>query len=265
MHIASVNNPKIKRVVRLKKHRYRQEQGVTIVEGRREIKRAIDAGVLFQECYYAGPDFQTQEAQGFLKEVAKNCQSMYSTRDDVFSKMAYGARRDGVLAVCIVKPQSMDSIQSSSQGLYVIIEAVEKPGNLGAILRTCDGAGVDAVFVCHEKTDVYNPNCIRASLGTIFNLNVVVESSVCIQHFLKENHICVYAATPEAKCSYTEVNLGAAAALVVGSEHLGLSDFWRQTANECLSIPMCGRGDSLNVSNAAAILLYEAVRQRGLG
>ena len=156
----------------------------------------------------------------------------------------------------------LKDLKLSSKGMVVVLESLEKPGNLGAVLRTCDGVGVEAVLVCDPKTDVYNPNVIRSSTGVIFKIPVVCANSVDIVSFLKSRKIKICASAPAASKLYTEVDLKGAWALVLGSEDQGLSDYWLEVADMTVKIPMKGLADSLNVSSAAAIILYEALRQR---
>jgi len=261
--VSSLTNPKIKNVVRLRERRHREKSGLTIVEGNREIERVLEAGVGMKELYIC-PEFLAKHFKGdFLRRVSSGDVEVTEVTKEVFAKISYGDRHEGALAVCEFWQHPLYDVTLSVRPLLVIVEAVEKPGNLGAILRTCDGVGVDGVIVCDPKTDIYNPNVIRASLGSIFSLKVVASTNDETMHFLKEKNIKIYATMPDAKKDYTDVNLRDAAAIVVGSEAKGLSDFWSQHADYHVRIPMRGKADSLNVSASTAILLYEAVRQRG--
>lgn len=266
--ITSLTNPKIKKAVRLRASKERQAEGATIVEGDKEISRALEGKVFFQEVYVCPELFAgTREAASrrlLLDRLAASSISIYETTKAVFSKIAYGDRQEGILAVCKTPRYSWTDMRLEEIPLLVVVESVEKPGNLGAILRTCDGAGVDGVIVCDPKTDLYNPNVIRASLGTIFSVPTVVSSSAETFDFLKSKGVVVCAASPEAKDIYTRVNLKGPLAVVVGSEEEGLSDFWMKNSDLQVKIPMRGCADSLNVSSSTAILLYEALRQRTL-
>ncbi|OGX40898.1 MAG: hypothetical protein A3G91_00780 [Omnitrophica WOR_2 bacterium RIFCSPLOWO2_12_FULL_50_9] len=273
--ITSLTNPKIKKAVRLRASKERQAQGVTIVEGDKEISRALEGKVFFQEVYvctelFAGTGeacLAGREAASrrlLLDRLAASQISIYETTKAVFSKIAYGDRQEGILAVCKTPRYSLADMRFKGIPLLVVVEGVEKPGNLGAILRTCDGAGVNGMIVCDPKTDLYNPNVIRASLGTIFSVPTIVSSSAEAFDFLKSKGVMVCAASPQAQDVYTRVSLKGPLAVVVGSEDEGLSDFWMKNYDLQVKIPMRGCADSLNVSASAAILIYEAIRQRGI-
>ncbi len=239
------------------------EDGLTIVEGVREIARALEGGVTFHVLYICRESIGNSEvASALIKELDAHKIPVYETTQSVFSKISYGDRSEGVLAICAPKPRLFKDLSLKPSPLFAIVESVEKPGNLGAILRTCDGAGVDGVIVCDERTDMYNPNVIRASLGTVFSINVVVSSNEEAFEFLKSKSIKICATLPRAETVYTKTDLTGALAVVVGSEQSGLTDFWVQHADLTVKIPMQGRADSLNVSASAAILLYETIRQR---
>lgn len=257
--ITSLTNPKIKRIVSLKDHRCRIRNGLTIVEGCREIERALEAGVRFQEFYlcegYALP-------AASKRKLKTSGAAFYEASQGVFEKMAYGDRQNGILGICQSRTLSLTNLSLSTIPLLLIVEGIEKPGNLGAILRTADGAGVDGVIVCDEKTDLYNPNVIRASLGTIFSVKTVVSSSHETYQFLKSKKIQICASSPYAQRIYTQMDATLPWALVVGSEQGGVTDFWQRHADLMVKIPMRGAADSLNVASSAAILLYEVFRQR---
>ena len=259
--ITSVSNPKIKQIFHLRKPADRQAHGLTVIEGHREIMMAFDAKVRIKELYIFEnkPHAQT-------KKIIDQCSQLkipvYETSSAVFAKMAYGDHRQGILAVCERPVTSLKAFKISSHSLIVIVEGVEKPGNLGAILRTCDAVGVDGVIFCDPKTDVYNPNVIRASLGAIFTVNVAVASLKDVFDFLKSHKIKVYAASPKGRHLYSRLTWDRPLAIVVGSEDAGLSDAWFKDAHTLLHIPMRGKVDSLNVSTTVGILVYEAMRQR---
>jgi TrmH family RNA methyltransferase len=257
--ITSLTNSKIKSVVQLRNRKQRAATGLTIVEGRREITRALEAGVTFKELYTCRDllgDAKAAEVSAMTKAP------VYETTRPVFTKISYGERNDGILAVCAPQQLFFRDLRSPTNPLFVIVESVEKPGNLGAILRTCDGAGVDGVIICDEQTDLYNPNVIRASLGTVFSVKVVVSTNEETLEFLKSKNVTICATLPQARAVYTSEKLTDAIAIVVGSEQDGLTDFWTRQADVKVKIPMKGYADSLNVSASTAILLYEIVRQR---
>ena len=275
--ITSLTNPRVKELVRLRTGRHRKDSGVTIVDGLREILRAVESGVKFRE-FYLCPELigRGEEEKELKTKLSRVNVPVSEVTKTVFAKIAYGDRQEGVLGICETPGRPLADLELEAnaclppacrrgrdrQALVVVIEHVEKPGNLGAILRTCDAAGVNGVFVCDSQTDLYNPNVIRASVGTIFTVNTVQCSNDEALRFLRTKGIKVYAASPRAQTLYTRTDLTGAAALVLGSEQEGLSDFWDKTADARVKIPMRGRADSLNVSTSAAILIYEAIRQR---
>jgi len=261
--ITSATNPRVKHVVQLRDRRQRNEEGLTIVEGIREITRAHEGNVDFQETYVCRELWRDlKSATSLVGKLREQNISVYETTKAVFEKISYGDRRQGILAVCKPRAWSFEDLASQKCDLFAVVEGVEKPGNLGAMLRTCDGAGVNGMIVCDEKTDMYNPNVIRASLGTVFSVKTVVSSKEDALAFLKSRGVAVCATLPQAKTVYTKANLKNPLAVVLGSEQSGLTGFWVQHADLTVRIPMKGHADSLNVSASAAILLYEAIRQR---
>jgi len=264
--ITSLANFRVKNIVQLRNRKHRRGTDATIVEGGREIIRALDSGVVFREVYICSELIKRAEVFGIIATLIKKFSSqqvpVYETTKSVFSKISYGDRAEGVLAVCAPQPLSLKDLCLKRHPLIVIVESVEKPGNLGAILRTCDGAGVDGIIICDGKTDIYNPNVIRASLGTVFSLRVVGSSNEEAFQFLRSKNIQICATSPTAKTVYTKTEFSGSLAVVVGSEQNGLTDFWLRHADFKVRIPMRGSADSLNVSASTAILLYEIVRQK---
>lgn len=258
--ITSLTNPHIKDVVRLWTASHRKESGLTIVEGAREVSRALEGKIAFKE-FYICEEFLNSEGKELIAQLEPAAE-IYDVTSEVFEKISYGERKEGILGVCDTPQRSLADFRIKSNPLIVIIEHVEKPGNIGAILRTCDAAGVDGVIITDAKTDLYNPNVIRASLGTVFTVNAVVSSNEAVLRLLKEKKINICAALPKAKGLYTQMNWVGPFAIVLGSEEEGLSDFWDKNADARVKIPMYGHADSLNVSTSAAILIYEAIRQR---
>jgi len=259
--ITSLTNSRVKNVVALRDSKRRKASGLTIVEGEREIVCAKKAGVTFKEFYVCQELLSAMKLDNIVAASSNNV-PVYETTKAVFSKMAYGNRVEGVLAVCEPRSILLKNLPKKTDPLFVIVESVEKPGNLGAILRTCDGAGIDGVIICDGKTDIYNPNVIRSSLGTIFSVNVVVSSNEETLKYLRSKNITICAALLQAKTVYTDENFTNALAVVVGSEQNGLTQFWVQQADCKVKIPMKGHADSLNVSASTAVLLYEVIRQR---
>ena len=255
--ITSLQNALIKKVQALRESRERLDAGMAIIDGAREIKRAFEAGVILDKVFYV-----KGQQEALLKQLQAKPIEFVEVSSNVMEKIAYGARHEGIMAVMKTSLLSLKDLKLSTQPLVVVLESLEKPGNLGAILRTCDGVGVEAVLVCDLKTDVYNPNVIRSSTGVIFSIPVVCATSSEISSFLRLKKIRICASTPAAVQSYSQIDLKGAWALVLGSEAQGLSDFWLRQADVTVKIPMNGLADSLNVSISAAIILYEALRQR---
>lgn len=253
--IESLENPKIKNIVKLRESsQERKEQGLFIIEGHREIGLAQKGGVEIENLIYC--------ADYIKRELAIDEEKIIEVTKKVFNKISYRENPDGFLAIAKIKKQNLENIKLSANPLIVILEAVEKPGNLGAILRTADAAGVDAVIINDPKTDIYNPNVIRASQGTVFTVATVLSSVGETIKFCEKNKINILAATPEAKKEYTEVDYKLGCAIVVGAEDKGLSKNWLAAAEEKIKIKMRGKIDSLNVSVSTAIILFEALRQR---
>jgi TrmH family RNA methyltransferase len=255
--ITSLQNEGIKKAQALREARERRERGATIIDGAREIKRAFEAGVIIDRVF-----FVKGQQDVLLKILSSRKIELIEVNDKVMEKLAYGQRHEGVIAVVTTPHLSLKDLKLSAHPLVVVLESLEKPGNLGAILRTCDGVGVEAVLVCDPKTDVFNPNVIRSSTGIVFSIPVVRATAEEISSFLKSKRIKIGAATPAAKKIYTQADYKGEWALVLGSEGQGLSDYWLKSADEMIKIPMNGLADSLNVSTSAAIILYEALRQR---
>ena len=260
--ITSVQNARIKHVVALQqKSSLRREEGLFVVEGQREIEHCIACGYEIVEMYLRS------EECGVRSENTPAADIPHSTivSPQVYEKMAYRGSTEGVIAVAKEKKHDLSILSpltSHHSPLIIVLESVEKPGNLGAILRTAEAAHVDAVIVCDPLTDLYNPNLIRASIGGVFSVPVAVcTSQECIA-FLKERKIRILTAQLQDSYDYYDYDMRQATAIVMGTESTGLSQQWRDAADVHIRIPMLGRLDSLNVSVSAAILMYEAVRQR---
>ncbi|MFC1703817.1 TrmH family RNA methyltransferase [Candidatus Omnitrophota bacterium] len=260
--ITSLYNPKIKNVIKLRDKQTRQRLGFTIIEGNREISRAEEAGVTFEEVYFCRECLGGKEGEAVLATVTSRSNASFEVTKEVFQKLAYGDRLEGIMVVARPAHYTLSDISLSKNPLLVVLENVEKPGNIGAIARTCDAAGVDGLLVCDSAGDVYNPNVIRASIGTVFSVNVVQTSSEEALRFLKQNNITICATSPHASFSYTDAKFSVSVALVFGSEQDGLGNFWLQYADKQVLLPMRGKADSLNVSSTVAILIFEALRQR---
>lgn len=258
--ITSVQNPKIKNLKRLEKAGERKAQNTILIEGVREVVLAQRAGYAIQSLFICPEIIKAQTAYP-LAEVQANV-STHIITPQVYQSLTYRETTEGVIALATPKLHILQNIKLTASPLLLIIEAVEKPGNLGAMLRTCDAAGADAVIICDSKTDLYNPNVIRSSLGTVFTNTIAVCSSSEAIAFVKEKNITLYAAELQAPRFHHQQNLSKPTAFVVGAESTGLSTAWLTAADQKIKIPMLGKIDSLNVSVSAGILLFEAVRQR---
>lgn len=252
--ITSTTNSLIKEVVRLRKRSARDETGLVIVEGFTEVRRAVDAGVSVKHLFICQDIFN--DIDQFV-----GCDIINVTKE-VFQKLAFGDRLKGILAVCHQPHATFGDLSLPPDPFVVIMEGVEKPGNLGAVLRTCDGAGVDLLIMCDGKTDIFNHNIVRSSIGTVFTVPTVSATKEDTLAWLKKNNIKTYAATAHADELYFESNFHSSSAILLGAEHEGLSDFWFKHADHTVTIPMKGQASCLNVAASAAILIYESVRQR---
>ncbi len=257
--ITSTQNPGIKDLLRLEKAAVRKETGLFVIEGYREIMKAAHSGFEIRSLYFC-PEIQNEQLKHFTATL--RVEEKTEVSGHVFSRIAYRDNHDGLLATARSRYINLDDLRPSAKSLYLVIETVEKPGNLGAILRTADGAGVDGVIVCDNRTDIFNPNVIRASLGCVFTTSVVVTGSEQAIGFFKDHGITIFSAALQDSRSYYEADFRKACAIVLGSEAEGLSPVWREHAGSIIHIPMHGAVDSLNVSVSAAILIFEAVRQR---
>ena len=260
--ISSAQNARLKNAIRLRRRSHRIRSGLILVEGAREILRALDAGHSPGELFVLADS----AAPGTVSQVLERCRDagaeILSCTDSIFAKLAYRNPGDGLIAVVPAPSQDLASLTLESKALLAVCDGIEKPGNIGAILRTCDAAGADAVLVCGDGTDLGNPTVIRASLGTVFSRPVFALQAADARKWLQSNCVHVIAADPQAKRDYTHADFHGRCAIVVGNEAAGLNENWRASANEHVRIPMYGHADSLNVAAAAAILLYEARRQR---
>ena len=256
--IVSLQNAKVKQVVTLQqKSAERRKQGVFVVEGIRELQHCLDAGYEVNGIFFC-PELTTATA---LSQFSASV-TTYEVSPEVYEKMAYRGSTEGVIAIVQSRQLQLKDLQLKSNPLLMVLESVEKPGNLGAILRSADAAGADAVIVCDPLTDLYNPNLIRSSIGAIFSVPCIACSSDDCISFLKKNNIKILTAQLQDSKLYYDTDMTCGTAIIMGTESTGLTDCWRQAADAHIRIPMLGQLDSLNVSVSAAILLFEAVRQR---
>ena len=260
--ITSAQNPKIKDLLALQeKSKERRKKGLFVVEGRRELLHCVEAGYRPHTVFFCPEIIST----GDFDEIADRCDCNYiEVPQHLYDKVAYRGGTEGVIAELHCKDMTLKTLSLKENPLVVVLEAVEKPGNLGAVLRSADASGVDAVIVCDPLTDMYNPNLIRSSIGAIFTVPVATATSEETIAWLKDKGIKIYTAQLQDSEWYYDTDMKGSTAIVMGTEATGLTVAWRKAADAHIKIPMLGKLDSLNVSVSAAILMFEAVRQRNL-
>jgi TrmH family RNA methyltransferase len=294
--ITSLQNPRVKQLVKLRDRRDRDEAGLFLVEGYREVRRALEKKVRLNELYFSPEWFLGENEPALIEQARQAGVQLFELSKESFAKCAYRDRPDGLLAVAPQWKLTLSDLNltgSSVPGVadavglventnsepasaspatptnrtakapfLLVVESIEKPGNLGTILRSADAAGVDGVIVCDAVTDVFNPNVVRSSTGVLFSVPIVVTDSATVHPWLIEKGIRIVATTPDTPNVYTQADLTGPLAIVMGSEQFGLSKFWLKESNLLVRIPMAGQADSLNVAMATIITLFEAVRQR---
>lgn len=265
--ITSAQNPKIKALLELQeKSKARKRTGLFVVEGRRELQHCIEAGFEPHTLFICRDIITEKEFDRILGAIEENFTGMMCPIIEIsrqlYDKIAYRGGTEGIIAELRCKDISLESLELKENPLVVVLESVEKPGNLGAVLRSADASGADAVIVCDPLTDLYNPNLIRSSIGAIFTVPVATATSEDAIRWLKERGIRIYTAQLQDSEWYYDTDMSGGTAIVMGTEATGLTDIWRKAADAHIKIPMLGRLDSLNVSVSAAILMFEAVRQR---
>ncbi len=256
MQIESAQNPKIRNLLKLQeKSRERKNQGLFVVEGIQENQLALESGFDANEFFICDSIFNS--------EIQLASKKIFNVTPALFEKVAYRGTTGGIIGIYKSQKKDLDSVKLSEKPLIVILESVEKPGNLGAVLRTCDGAGVDLLLICDPLVDFYNPNVIRSSVGTIFTNQVISAEKEEVVNWLRKEKIQIISTflREETKSLY-DVDFSKPTAIVLGTEAFGLTEFWAENSDVLVKIPMNGKVDSLNVSNAAAICIYEAVRQK---
>ena len=257
--ISSLQNPKIKRLIRLKKARERKTEQRTVVEGLRELERAIESRAVFDEFYYCDTYCTSEYLQRYKNYCIKTGIALYPCSKTVFEKISYREHPEGILGVAHIPPLALDELTLSDTPLLLVAEGIEKPGNLGTLLRTADATGADAVILIDNRTDITNPNVIRASIGSLFFVPLIETKAAPFLAWCRDKQIQTIAALPEANADYTTADLHRPTALFVGAEANGLTPSLLKEIQQQVTIPMAGKNDSLNVSTAAA---YEAIRQR---
>ena len=257
--IESPKNPQVKALVKLRERRTREREKRYLIEGAREVGRALSAGVEVEKLYIC-EDFLNAEGREVLARA--DTLEYIHLSSVAFQKVSYRDTPDGLLAVAWMRETSLDALDVEPDALFLVVVGLEKPGNLGALLRTADGVDADAVFVTGAGTDLTNPNVIRASMGSVFSRPVLNVETETLLAWLQKHEVHVVATTPHTELSYWDADYTGAVAVVLGAEHEGLPEAWLEAAQSRVRIPMRGLADSLNVGTAGALLLYEAVRQR---
>ena len=262
--VSSVQNAGVKRVIRLRRRRARDRERAFLIEGYREVTRAVEAQLPLEAVYHCPAFYLGANESALLDRARRNCGAELIPTDDlVFAKLSYRDRPDGLLAVAPMPEWKIEGLSDPPvDALYVVATAIEKPGNLGTLLRIADAVGATALIVCDPVTDLFNPNVVRASVGTLFTVPSVQAGAEATRSWLVSRGVPIVVTTPASKKCYTDHDFSSAVAVVLGNEQLGLGEAWLRGEHEAVSIPMLGRSDSVNVAMAGAALLFEALRQR---
>lgn len=260
--LTSLQNPKVKYALALREKRERHKHGLLLVDGYDELNLALSSGMQPTEVFFCPALFRQASQRNLLRQLREA--KLFEVDERVFHKISYRDNPDGWLATVPSPQKSLDELSLSQSPFFLIAEAVEKPGNLGAMLRTADAVGIDALISCDPLTDWGNPNIVRASKGTLFTVPVAEASSADTIEWLNQHNIQIIVATPDVPVAYTEADLSVPLAIVVGTEHAGISPLWLKAASLSVHIPMFGKVNSLNVATSAALMMYEVSRQRHL-
>jgi len=265
--ITSLQNQRVKEALKLRDARQRRKRQCMIIDGVRELSRALDAGIELLEVFVCDALCETLEARTLAARLDQpdlsTAPRLNRVSEEVFARVAYGGRNEGLVAVAAWPRRTLEDLQLGEDPFVVVVEGVEKPGNVGAVLRTADAVGIDAVIVADAATDLYNPNCIRSSLGTVLTLPVCMATTDEALSWLAINGLRIVTARVEGAVHYDSISYRGPVAIVLGSEAHGLSSRWHDETFTAVRLPMHGAADSLNISAAAAVLMYEALRQRG--
>jgi TrmH family RNA methyltransferase len=258
--ISSKQNPRIKNLVHLQKPGERQKQGLFLIEGLKEIEKAVLSDYQFNSLFYCPELIDSKSVGELFKSKLPN--HVFEISREIFNKAAYRQDSGGLLLLAKPKNHNLKSLGLTENPLILVIEGVEKPGNIGAIYRTADAAGISAIIICDQGTDLYNPNAIRASLGCVFNIQTAICSSAETINFLQENNIQILTSYLNAAVPYHTIDYTKPSAIVMGTEATGITEVWLNASDANIIIPMRGIADSMNVSTATAVLVFEACRQR---
>lgn len=260
--LTSLSNPRIKEIVDLRDGSFRRTSGFFVIDGYREVLLAVEAGMVLSGLYLCKGFLSNIEEKTVIGLASKRSIPLFEVSEKVYSKAAYGKRNEGLIAVAKQRYTPLIEIMPKADALIVVAQGLEKPGNLGAMLRSADAVGADAFIISDSITDIYNPNVVRSSLGTIFSTVLCVSSCAEAIPWLREKKIKIICADPKSRISYASLDYTHPCAIVLGSEKKGLNGIWIDSADYSASIPMRGKADSLNVSVAQAVFLFEALRQR---
>lgn len=261
--ITSTSNPRVKELKSLQKAKERRSRGVFIIEGLKEIEKAILSDYQFNSVYYC-PDLISKDRIDNMLGSLKHNLPIEEISTKVYNQVAYRENSGGLIVCAKPKTTELSGLKISKNPLILVVESVEKPGNLGALLRTADAAGVNGVIVCDPHTDIYNPNVIRASIGSVFTTPLVLSDSKTIVEWLKNKGIKLFCTALSASKPHYEIDFTVPSAIVMGSESTGLTDEWLNKSDQNIIIPMHGAADSMNVSTSAAVIVFEAIRQRSI-
>jgi TrmH family RNA methyltransferase len=261
--LTSPVNPRLRAAAALRERRTRERTGRILIDGAREVLRAVEAGVTLETIFVCPELCRSAACRELLGRLGPDDPRLVAVAERAFGRIAFGDRAEGVVAVAARPDLALTSLRLPDDPLVVVVEGIEKPGNLGAILRSADGAGADALVAADPRTDLFNPNAVRASLGTIFTVGLAAASSAATLDWLRRRRIRGVAARVDAATLYTDIDLRGPLAIVLGAEATGLTAAWDAAEVTPVRLPMLGAADSLNVAAAAAVLLYEARRQRG--
>lgn len=268
LFVTSLQNLQVKEVKKLRERKDRNESGLFLVEGYKELTRALRGGFVIKTLFFCEDLFLKTNEKALIEQIRSKGANIISCSKNVFEKIAYRERPDGLLGVALQLHLRVGDlkkiIENSKNPFFVVAQHIEKPGNLGTILRSCDGVKVDAAVVCDPCTDIFNPNVVRASIGSLFTQPVIEAESDEVIDLFKKNNIKIVSTTPNTDKIYSDVDLSGPIAIVVGTEQYGLTDKWLKNSDINVKIPMRGVADSLNVGAATTIMLYEALRQRSL-
>lgn len=260
--ITSIQNQLIKDIFQLQeKSKARKKAGLFVIEGIREIEIALKNDFEITQLLFCFNLFDAENLNNFKKKLS-TATELIEISKEVYQKIAYRESTEGIIAIARTKNHSLESLQLPENPLIIVLESLEKPGNIGAVLRTADAANIDAVLIADPKTDLYNPNMVRSSVGAVFTNKIATADSTAIINYLKSKNIAIFSAILQEAVSYYSVDFTEGSAIVMGTEATGLSEVWRSQSTSNIIIPMQGQIDSMNVSVAAAVLIFEAKRQR---